>query len=331
MKTPLPSRDLGGMFTIDNPDDGTPIKKMFALNDSLLLISEKCTYRIQVADQIDPDRKNPALPPNFQQKLFDYGTNSELLCRTLLQAQVMFRKEFQSVDIDKAMQLSFDALGDLVSMYENALAFKSAEQAAIEKTERVERQESSQTVPAVGNVRSYCKSFAQKADHFAFSLLEIVRLFYPEMNKKMWDAFHTLVKSRFGESDQFYKVVEQTTRFLRLIRNARDCLEHANLKGVETRDFEPQLNGAIAVPSIEINFRGSIYHRRAISSLMEETTNKLMVTFEMIIVHLCSKNIRRRVPFPMFIGLLSENQQKGWHVRFAYGAYDQGGQFVPCG
>jgi hypothetical protein len=100
---------------------------MFALNDGLLLISEKCTYRLQVADQIDPDRKNPALPPHFFQKLFDYGTNSELLCRTLLQAQVMFRKEFQSVDIDRAMQLSFDALGDLVSMHETAQTFKSAE------------------------------------------------------------------------------------------------------------------------------------------------------------------------------------------------------------
>jgi hypothetical protein len=30
----------------------------------------------------------------------------------------MFRKEFQSVDIDKAMQLSFDAVSDLVSMHE---------------------------------------------------------------------------------------------------------------------------------------------------------------------------------------------------------------------
>ena len=62
----------------------------------------------------------------------------------------MFRKEFQSVDIDRAMQLSFDALGDLVSMHETAQAFKSAEQAAIEKTERLERQDTSQTIPAVG-------------------------------------------------------------------------------------------------------------------------------------------------------------------------------------
>jgi len=326
----MPSRDSGGVCTLNDPDDATPIKKMFVLNDGLLLISEKSTYRLQMADQIDPDRKNPALPPNFQQKLFEYGTNSELLCRTLLQAEVMFRKEFQSVDIDRAMQLSFDALGDLVSMHETAQAFKSAEQVAIEKNERLERQDTSQTIPSVGNVRSYCKTFAQKADHFAFSLLAIVRLFYPEKAKN-WDDFYELVKSRFGESDPFYKMLELTTPCLQFIRDARNCLEHPHLKGVETRDFELQPDGAIAFPSIEINFKKSARDRCAISSFMEETTKELLVSFEMIIVHMCSKNIQPLGPFSMSIGLLSEDQRKAWHVRFAYGTYCQDGQFVPCG
>jgi hypothetical protein len=173
---PMPSRDSGGQFTLNNPDDGTPITEMFTLDDGLLMITEKCTYRVRLADQIDPDRKNPALPPNFQQKLFDHGTKSELLCRTLLQAKVMFRKEFQSVDIDRAMQLSFDALGDLVSMHDATHVFKSAENAAVERSKALERKDASQAIPAVGNVRGHCKTFAQKADHFAVSLLAIVRL-----------------------------------------------------------------------------------------------------------------------------------------------------------
>jgi hypothetical protein len=75
--------------------------------------------------------------------------------------------------------------------------------------------------------------------------------------KKNWEDFHGLVKSRFGESDPFYKVAEITTPFLRLIRDARDCFEHANLEAVETRDFELQPDGTVADPSIEINFRKS--------------------------------------------------------------------------
>jgi hypothetical protein len=56
------------------------------------MITEKCTYGMQVADQIDRERTNPNLPANFQQKLFDLGTTSDLLCRTLLHAKVMFRQ-----------------------------------------------------------------------------------------------------------------------------------------------------------------------------------------------------------------------------------------------
>lgn len=327
----MPIRDSGGRFTLNNPDDGTPITEMFKLGDGLLMITEKCTYRVQVADQIDPDRKNAALPPNFQQKLFDHGKKSELLCRTLLQAKVMFRKEFQSVDIDCAMQLSFDAFGDLVLMHEAAQAFKSAEQAAIEKGQSLERKDMSLAIPAVGNIRGHCKTFAQKADHFAGSLLGIVRLFYPEMKGKGWDDFHMLIKSQYGENDIFHKVSELTVPLLRLIRNARDCLEHGNLKDVKTSDFQLQADGTIALPSIEIDFRGSSHDRCPISWFMEETTKALIDCFEMIVVHTCSKKMQPFAGMPMSVGLLDENYRKAWHVRFAYGTYYQEGQFAPCG
>ncbi|WP_179104931.1 hypothetical protein, partial [Burkholderia pseudomallei] len=52
------SRDYGGSFTLNNLDDGTPIKEMLSLGKYLYLITEKCTYRVQMADQVDPERKN---------------------------------------------------------------------------------------------------------------------------------------------------------------------------------------------------------------------------------------------------------------------------------
>jgi hypothetical protein len=35
-RPPMPSRDSGGKFTLNNPDDGTPITEMFKLGDLLL-------------------------------------------------------------------------------------------------------------------------------------------------------------------------------------------------------------------------------------------------------------------------------------------------------
>jgi len=326
----LPIRDLGGSFQINNPDDGTPIREMFSLGISLLMITDKCTYKMQLADQIDPERKNPKLPPNFQQKLFDHGIKSELICHTLLHAKTMFRKEFQTIDTDKARHLSFDAVSDLIAMDEAAQAFSASEQSAIEKVQSLERKDLSLTIPTVGNVRADCKTFFQKAHHFTLSLLEIVRLFYPEMKKKDWDDLLELVKSKYGESDYFYKVLEIEVPRLKLIYATRNCLDHQNVKGVITRDFELQADGTIMPPTIEVNRDGNVLDRSSISLLMEFLTTTLLDAFEMITLHMCSKNIQPFAGLPMTIALLSEEYQKAWYVRFAYGSYYQG-QFVPCG
>ena len=77
-------RDGGGSFSLENPDDGTPIKEMFSLKDRLLMITDKFTYEIQVADQIDPQRTNPGLPHNIRRKLFDFGIQSEAIRKILI-------------------------------------------------------------------------------------------------------------------------------------------------------------------------------------------------------------------------------------------------------
>jgi hypothetical protein len=326
---PILARDRGAAFRLNNPDDGTPIREMFELGDGLLIISEKCTYRIQVADQIDPERTNPSLPHNFQQKLFDHGTKSALLCGILLQAKVMLRKEFQTIDVGQGMQLSLEALGNLISMDEISQRFASAEKAAIDKAQNVVR-DVSLTVPGVGNVRTECKSFLQKADHFAIALMNIVRLFYPEMANKHWRDFKELADAKYGAGDEFSKLLGRGATFLKLIRDTRDCLEH-NLEGVKTCDFEPRADGTIAPPAIEVDFRKSVLDRCPVSSFMREVAAAMQSYFEMIVVHMCSKGARPFAGLPLSVGELSPEFQNAWRVRFGYGSYSPDGRFIPCG
>src|SRR5262245_58109227 len=183
----MPVRDTGGQFQLNNLDDGTPIKEMFTLGSALLFITEKCTYRLQVADQIDPERTNPDLPLNVTQKIFDHGTDSEILRNTLLLGKVMFRKEMLTIDINRAIELAFEAFGELVAMDEATQTFKKAKQSAVEKAQRTPHQQRSLAFPSVGNVRTHCKTVMQKADHFQGALLKILRLFYPDRKQMNWD------------------------------------------------------------------------------------------------------------------------------------------------
>ncbi|WP_042301634.1 hypothetical protein [Paraburkholderia kururiensis] len=330
MTDPRHSRDAGGSFTLNNPDDKTSIRAMLSLGKFLYIVTEKCTYRVQMADQVDPDRNNPALPPVFQQKLFDVGTDSELLRRTFMQAKVLFRKEFLAIDIEKAMELTLEALAELAALHETCESFAASEQAAIDKVKASPAKDRSQTVPAIGGVQSLCKTFAQKADHFVVKLMDIVRLFFPEQKGKNWDDLRSLAKRLYGEGDPFCKVLELAVPVLKLVRNTRDCLEH-HLPGATIRDFEPDPGGGIAPPTIEVDFRDSLLARCPITSFMEQVRAHLLDTFEMLVAHMSAKYMKPFAGMPMSVGLLPENVQAAWHVRFAYGMYDQDGHFVPCG
>jgi hypothetical protein len=330
MTPPRHGRDAAGSFTLNNPEDGTSIREVLSLGKYLYVVTEKCTYRVQMADQVDPHRKNPALPHVFQRKLFDLGSDSELLRRTFMQAKVLFRKEFLSIDIDKAMELTLEALAELAALHETCERFAASEQAAIDKVKANPAKDGSQTVPAISGAQSQCKTFAQKADHFVVKLMDIVRLFSPEQKGKNWEDYQALAKRHYGEEDPFCTVLEQAVPVLKLVRNTRDCLEH-HLRGATIRDFEPDPSGVIAPPTIEVSFRGSSLARCSISSFMEQIRTHLLDTFEMLIAHLSAKHIKPFAGMPMSVGLLPQDVQEARHVRFAYGMYDQDGNFVPCG
>lgn len=51
----------------------------------------------------------------------------------------------------------------------------------------------------------------------------------------------------------------------------------------------------------------------------------------MIVTHTCAKNLQPFAGMPISVGVLDENYQNAWGVRFAYGMYDANGRFSPMG
>jgi hypothetical protein len=90
-------------------------------------------------------------------------------------------------------------------------------------------------------------------------------------------------------------------------------------------------DGTIAAPTIAVNFRQSLRKRCAISLFMEEIEKALLISFEMMLVHLCSKHVQPFAGMPVVVAPLPENYQSAWRVRFGYGMYHQDGQFAPIG
>lgn len=325
----MPSRDKGGSASLTNPDDGTPIRQSVVVGEALLMITEKCTYRIQMADQIDPDRKNPALPQTAQQKVFDHGAKSDLMRGTLLHAKVMFKDGFQEIDIPRALSHSFDALSNLIAMRDLELAFAARVDAAAAKVGPGTLRGSSLVLPAAGGVREDTKSFIQRADHFSHDLLQIVRLFYPDMGKG-WQDFNSYVEKQYGPEDQMTKLLSKTVPILQLVRDTRDCLDH-HLKGVTILDFAAEPNGGVFLPSIEIDFKTSKHPRFSAAAFMHEITEWMLEIFEQVTVHMCAKRLKPFAGMPFVIDEVKPPHSENWPSRYAYGLIYEDQGFVPCG
>jgi hypothetical protein len=325
----IPIRDNAGSFEINNPDDGTPIKQMINLGDDLLLVTDLYTYKINLADKIDPAGQNPALPPVVQQKLLNYGVNSKLVCGVLLQSKVMFRKEFQSFDVSEGLSLALECLSDLLAADEISKKFKQVENCAIESLTDLNKNDSSLTLPTGGDVRSVAKSFFQKIDHFCLNLKEIIKLIDADTKGLQWSEVAALMEKKYGQEDSISKLLRDAAPFLKLVRDTRNCLEHINSKGVNVLDFTLDINGDVAPPTISVNFRGSSLNRCSVSFLMDEVVQGVLSLYEMIIVHLCNKSIQPFCAFPVVVGPLPESLYQSWYVRFSYGLYDKDKNFSP--
>jgi hypothetical protein len=324
----MPMRDGAGSFELNNPDDGTPIKEMFTFKDRLLLVTEKCTYEIQTADQIDPKRSNPNLPHHVQRKIFDHGIGSEALSKILLQARTLFKDGFLPIDVEAAQKLAVEALKEFDAMDHTAKEFKDQEKLAIEGAEQATQQPRSLSLPSIGGVDTHCKTFAQKAHHFGKATLAIARLFIPAATN--WDSLSEIILARYGKDDQFSKLIAEVTPNLKMVLNLRDALEHQN-KAVIVRDFTMEPDGTISPPTIELNFRKTVLARTSIESLMDGLITALPVYFEMTIVFLSSKFAQQVAGLPVFVDLLPEDFQKARHVRFGYWAKMPNGQAMPFG
>jgi hypothetical protein len=90
----------------------------------------------------------------------------------------MFRKEMLRIDVVRAMQLAFEAFGELVAMDDASRAFKEAHQEAIEKAERSPQQQRSLALPHSktnlwsNNIREAISSGTMELD-LPFNLVDV--------------------------------------------------------------------------------------------------------------------------------------------------------------
>jgi hypothetical protein len=100
------------------PDTGA-ITDMGEINGALHVIGGSAIYRVRLADEIDRERTNIAIP-NTHQKVLSYGTDFPYVRQTLMTARRLFSNKVlgPAFDYKTGINLSFEALHDLAAMHD---------------------------------------------------------------------------------------------------------------------------------------------------------------------------------------------------------------------
>lgn len=318
-------RKSGGRMEIGTADDQSDITALMSLGNTLYAIKEKGIYAIKLADEIDPERTNPDIPP-VQQRIVALGSDSPLVGQTILTAKILFTDEVlpKWFDCTRAMLFSLEALTDLVAICELKNTFIDAEDRAITAFDNPSGLRGALILPAIGNVDTICKTFFQKADHVSRSILGIVRLFYKELQgiKGIADLIK-YAKGKYGDRDPLVTYLTGIEPLLKYVRNTRNRLEHPNPPAMQAiiSDFALRPDGMIMRPSIEVISGRELHPKSDISSVMAEISEALPQIFEGIVAGLCAKHAGPMSGFePFLITLEPERRSRGQkHVQYYYG------------
>src|SRR6516165_1512661 len=313
-------RNSGGRMTL--PEDAGGISEVCEIKGSLHLIGKNAIYRVQLADEIDPQRTNIHIP-NTHQQVLSCGTECRFVRQTLMTAKWLFNNNVlgSAFNYKSAINLSFEALQDFSAMHAAYEDLSVKLNKIVEELKNLAAKERTLTVPTAGDVRGLTESFLQKADHVAIDLFNIAKLFYPDgIGQRWFQSLYDLIAKKYGSDDPFAEFMKQALPFLQFVRNARNAMEHPDAaKSVKVTDISLLPSGELNLPCIEILHLETPQPSVCLPTLLGYITDELGSIFESVVACLCGHNVQPFAGLQLWIIEHDENQQKAYKCRYGYG------------
>lgn len=326
-------RNSGAQLDVGTEDDRSPIKAMCVINNSMHVIKGQGIYRVQLADEIDPERTNSAIP-NTSQRVLAYGTDCDFVRQTLMTAKRLFDSKLlgSSFPYERAINLSFEALNDIAATHELRARFAAEVIAAEASLKELKVRSRAYAIPSIEGVRESVETFLQKADHAIADLFEIAKLFYPAgIGNRWFESLLQLVKTSYGPDATFTKFLVEALPLLKLVRNARNCVEHPKPnQRVEVFDITLRPSGELRPPALEVIHPETPQPLMAVTDFMVQMVEQVASIFELMLAFLCGYNVQPFSGVAVQVVRYPPDLEKAFGVKFGYGI-DNGDQIIPFG
>ncbi len=321
-------RDSASSMNVGTPEDGS-IEGFVTLEDRLLIIKKKSVYEHIFADTIDPGRTNAAIP-DTQQRVLDIGSESPLLCRTLLTADTLFKTSHLEhvIDCKAAMSAAFRFTLGLVAISLDRDRLNREIDEALSGVDGAVLT-TGFNIPVIANLEARSKAILYRGHDVIRALMDIVRLFYGSKITHA-DSLLKYAKTAFEPEYPFRKFIEDMAPTLRSVWNMRNAAVHPNPTArILMKNFSLRADGSLEVPSIEVIDQDMPQPMVPAITLFDSIIESLQIIFEELVALLCGRHAKFG-KFQISVMELPQDRRRQEHVRFSY-VVNLDGQWQPLG
>ncbi len=300
--------------------DSSPIKDFLSTENALYTIKEKGVYKIQLADDIDPERTNPKIP-NLSQKVLPAGHDNEVVARILLTTKCLFDENNATVSpfVGALFEQSIDLTRHVLELYEMVSDLREAIIQKEKAFEEHEHKPNAFSLPSVPDLDKDLHNTLVKADKVKDSILSLYRLhFLPEAKKKpLLDEYDTAIQDRLSSESDILAGWGETKKVLSLIRNIRNASEHRRDENqLKVKDFEMQSDGSVNPPILAIEHKDTPIEPVRVVDFLDFIGNIMLDQAEGSIVTIRCAALLDKNPFEEQVGFLSPENRRHPFVRY---------------
>lgn len=287
-------RNGGGQARLEN--NGGAIQASFSVRDKrLYFIQERAVASIQMADQIDPERRNARLPQVIQRPELPYGSSTPFVERTLSVGAELFKAPYlpKGVNPDDALELTLDVVKALADVQDN---INSLNATVADMRRRADAGElRMHFVPQTPRLRQLVESSLGSLRKVATKSQELILMFYPRSPKDKTNFTVHLtaaLKAQLSADDPAWPTIRYSFELLGTISNHRNAMMHPDEnKWFVLEDYELNAAGQLIQPSLEFAHDKTPQPRIDVLDYLTGWLDALSRMYESWVIILCERNV----------------------------------------
>lgn len=313
-------RNSAASMRVGDESEGA-ISDILFIEKSKYTIKEKAIYKIFLADDVDPERKNISIP-NSHQLIINYGSTFSAVFKILLTGKELFHKDRirDGIDVGKLLSKCLDITINAVELRKISDELTSLIKEKKEKSTKIA--EGSLSMPSIPQIEGKIKSFIQNIDHAFIKLFEICCIFYDETALRKAGRWHhglrEYLRSNSPQDHQFIDFSGKLAETGKFIRDIRACVEHQKEdQKIILNDYALTASGNIREPTIEVVHKESAIKPTDICDVINGLAESLEAFSELLFAFLAARNLKEPRIIPIYVDQIPENQRRNG-VRYGY-------------